>query len=69
MSRSASPFFPWGWVFLLLAGEQGALAVAPALPGMAQGGPWRRAQELVATQQNLICALPCPVLLPSDSQR
>lgn len=23
-------FLPWGWVFLLLAGEQGALAVAPA---------------------------------------
>lgn len=34
-------FLPWGWIFLLLAGEQGALAVAPALPWMAQGGPWQ----------------------------
>lgn len=61
-------FVPWGWVFLLLAGEQRSLAVAPALPRMAQGDPWRRAQELVVTQQNLICALPCSVLCPQRAR-
>ena len=62
-------FIPWGWVFLLLAGGQGALVATPALPSMAQGGPWQCVQELIATRQNLICALPCSVLLPSGSQR
>lgn len=42
------------------------------LSRMAQEGTWQHALELIATQQDLICALPwsvCSVLLPSESQR
>lgn len=65
-------FIPSSRVFLLLSGEQGVLAMNVVLSRMAQEGTWQHALELIATQQDLICALPwsaCSVLLPSESQR